>query len=155
MINWIKTRFHQFQEDLQLKGNAACKLALHLGELWEFMREPHAKGDASAFSRKNQRVCLQVKGNEEPLQGFLLSCKVKAEYNSQVVFFPCTFKVNDSVLQLILQCDGFKCINSIGVSQPLKHPTLPINSICQRFKLYTNIQCTVRREAILGRTLPD
>ena len=89
------------------------------------MREPHAKGDASAFSRKNQRVCLQVKGNEEPLQGFLLSCKVKAEYNSKVVFFPCTFKVNDSVLQLILQCDGFKCINGIGVSQPPKHPSSP------------------------------
>ena len=88
---------------------------------------------------------MQVKGNEEPSQVLLLSCKVKTECNSQVVFFLVSFKVKESVLQLILQCDRFTCINSIGVSQHPKHPAPPINSICQRLKIYTNIQCTVTR----------
>ena len=49
----MNPRFHQFRQEPQLKGNAACKQSLHLGELREFMWEPQAKGDASALSRKN------------------------------------------------------------------------------------------------------
>ena len=132
----------------------ASKLSIW-GESWE----PHAKGDASAFSRKNWRACLQVKGDEEPSQVLLLSSKMKTEWNSQAVFFFLSvFKVKYSVLQIIHQCDGLTRINSVEVSQPSNPsntPLPPINSICQRLKLYTNIQCTVRREAILGRTLPD
>ena len=56
------------------------------------MREPHAKGDASALSLKNKKACLHAEGNEEPSQVLLLSCKVNTDCNSQAVFFSCNFQ---------------------------------------------------------------
>ena len=66
---------------------------------------------------KIRELCLQVKGNEEPLQVLLLSCKVKTECNSQIVLFSCQFQsqVQCTSDNTPCQCDGFTCINSVGV----------------------------------------